>query len=157
MVHVVLKRSTHRGVDTDAGQDRDELTARTEQQVDEPGPRRGHVPSDDQHLVTGDAEPVAGSARARPRQRLLGGDAHRTVSGTRGRAGHGVPVVDGLTTRVVHRQRRQSLHHRARRHRHDVDAPADRCGTPGDQLLGGDVSVGQHHDLGGRRIDERPK
>ena len=79
---------------------------------------------------------------------------HRTVPGARRRAGHRVAVVDGLPAGVVHGQRRQPLHHRTGGHRNDVDAPADRRGATRDQLLGGDETVGQHHDLRGARVDE---
>ncbi len=77
------------------------------------------------------------------------------MPGARGRTRHGVAVVDGLAARIVHRQRGQALHHRRRGHRHHVDAPADRRGAPGDQFLGREVPVGQHHDLRGVGVDER--
>ena len=111
--------------------------------------------ADDQHLVTRDAQSVARFTGAGPGQRLLGGDPHRAVPGARRGAGHGVAVVDGLARRIVHGQRGQPLHHRPGGHGHHVDAPADRGGAPRDEFLGGDVAVGQHHDLRGAGVDER--
>ena len=105
-----------------------------------PAPCVGDVLPDDEHLVTGDAEALPGRAGAGPGERLLGGDTHRTVPGARSGPRHGVAVVDGLAARIVHRERRQSLHHRRRGHGHHVDPPTDRGGTARDQFLGGDDS-----------------
>lgn len=69
--------------------------------------------------------------------------------------GHGVAVVDGVAGRVVDRQRRQTLHHRRRWQRYDVDTPADRGGATGHQILGGEITVGKHHHLCGTGVDQR--
>ncbi len=147
---MVLQRFTDTAVDPGTRQHRHQLTARGQQQVDQARGGRGDVAADDQHLIASDRQPVARFTGARPRQRLLGGHPHRAVPGARGGAGHRVAVVDRLPLGVVHRQRGQPLNHRTGGHRHDVDAPSDRRGAARDEFLGGDVAVGQHHDLSPR-------
>ena len=107
---MVVQRDTDGGVDARAGEHRDELTARGQQQVDE----AGTAAATSSPTINTSSPAIRGRRPActcpptstPPRSPPVPTPCRHAAA-----AGHGVTVVDGLRPGVVHRQRGQPLHH----------------------------------------------
>ena len=156
VVHVFVEARGHRRVGVHPDEHRDQLTTGGQQQIDQAGGRgtlsgpttRTSSPAMPRPSPVHKCRPRSGPARWRRAPNRAAPRPRPAPSCIRRRR-PAYQVVDG--------KRREALHHRPRRHRHHVDAPADARGAARDQFLGRDVPVGQHHHLGGTGVDQGPQ